>query len=494
MSNSTVPHPARTLTSTWCLTVLVLFPILVLLGLLMRFNQAGSALLAPDRFYSLMTLHGLGFAGTLFVAGLAVTWHLLVPHLGPEGVRPGRYRLFWIGYALVLLAVTGLILAALVGRFAAGWYLLYPLPVVNVTWAGWASGLALGALMVMGSAWLLLQGNILQALIRRFGIRHLLGWHYIIARGRAAVELPPIALITGISLIAGIATTLVGAVYLSLNLMQWWQPGRSFDPLLMKNAVFLFGHTIVNITMYLGIAAVYELMPDYSGRLWPVNRLVAIAWNLTLVFVLGAYFHHLYMDFVQPESLQYAGQFFSYASSVPATVVTVFGFIAQVYRSGIRWRFVPLTFLLGFMGWVLGGLAAVVDSTIMVNYVFHNTLWVPAHFHTYFLMGYVLLFFGVVHHIFAAAGEKLARLSLALMLLGGYGFLVMFYLAGAAGVPRRFADYQAVPVESLVDLAQWTASAGGWCGLGFLFGFLGFLASLLTGRHAKPTSPRYDSR
>ena len=36
-----------------------------------------------------------------------------------------------------------------------------------------------------------------------------------------------------------------------------------------------------------------------------------------------------------------------------------------------------------------------------------------------------------------------AILALALLVLGGYGFLLAFYLGGAASVPRRFATYPA---------------------------------------------------
>ncbi len=50
---------------------------LVLLGLTMRANQAGIINVDPDLFYAVMTLHGLGMAGTGFVAGLAgVTYFL----------------------------------------------------------------------------------------------------------------------------------------------------------------------------------------------------------------------------------------------------------------------------------------------------------------------------------------------------------------------------------------------------------------------------------
>ena len=99
---------------------------------------------------------------------------------------------------------------------------------------------------------------------------------------------------------------------------------------------------------------------------------------------------------------------------------------------------------LGVMGWAIGGVAAVIDSTVMVNTRFHNTLWVPAHFHTYYVMGVVLMILGAVFHLATDLSKlpesrSLTRTIVGTVGVGGYGFLLMFYLAGVAGVPRRFA-------------------------------------------------------
>jgi cytochrome c oxidase subunit 1 len=59
----------------------------------------------------------------------------------------------------------------------------------------------------------------------------------------------------------------------------------------------------------------------------------------------------------------------------------------------------PSCFLIGVAGWAIGGFAAVVDSTIAVNKILHNTLWVPAHFHTYMLTGVVLFIFGFLFYL-----------------------------------------------------------------------------------------------
>jgi cytochrome c oxidase subunit I len=75
-----------------------------------------------------------------------------------------------------------------------------------------------------------------------------------------------------------------------------------------------------------------------------------------------------------------AGQLASYLISVPAAVFTIFSTPTFVAGSKMRWQLASVLLYLGVMGWAIGGVAAVIDSTVMVNSRFHDTLWVPAHF------------------------------------------------------------------------------------------------------------------
>jgi len=450
MDDRSYQQAMRALTQIWAWTVPILFLVLALLGLAMRLNQAMVVNVDADLFYAIMTLHGLGMAGTGFVAGFAAVTYLLARYVRVN------LAIMWTMYVLTVLGVVGLVVACLIGRFGPGWYLLYPLPFfANGVWPDWALGLGVLSLIVLGVAWLLGQLDVFRALIASYGLTNSLAWQYLRKAGSERVEIPPIVLISAAAcLVPGILTTIDGAVLLMLYLFKWFSPSLALDPLLLKNMVFLWGHTLVNITMYLGLAIVYEMLPKYSGKPWKTNAVVAISWNAVMVLVLLAFFHHLYMDFAQPNFLQYIGQGASYLSAVPATVVTVFGLIGQVYRSGMQWRFVPLCFYLGTVGWVIGGLAAVVDSTITVNFAFHNTLWVPAHFHTYFLVGYFLMLWGFLYEFSGSAREKLAKAGLSLVVVGGYGFLLMFYLGGAFGVPRRYAAYDSIPLASLAASSE----------------------------------------
>lgn len=101
-------------------------------------------------FYSYMTLHGLGMAGVLFSMAFAALWYL-------NGTRYVRLNinLGYFLYGLTLLGVVGLTIGTLIGKFGAGWYMLYPLPFIGTTWPEWATGLSIISLIVLGVAWLI---------------------------------------------------------------------------------------------------------------------------------------------------------------------------------------------------------------------------------------------------------------------------------------------------------------------------------------------------
>jgi len=429
-------------TLVWVLTALVLFPVLAILGLLMRTQQGGYLqAVPPEVFYAIMTLHGLGMVGLWFVAGMAVISVLLATYVKPTTA------VSWVAYGATITGVVLLLAATLIGRLGVGWYFLYPLPFHSGgTWPAWATASLFLALAIMGVGWTLWAGDLLFAIARKYRLSQALGWHYL--SRSTAPDVPPIIIISTVSLIGVLAGLVAAVVILVLVAVEQLGGGFTNDALLIKNLTFYFGHMVVNITMYFGVAMVYEVLPAYTGRPWKTNTLVVLAWNLVLFLVMFAYLHHLYMDFAQPRWLQVTGQLSSYLISVPAAVVTIFSTLVLIYGSTMRWRLPSLMLFLGVMGWAIGGVAAVIDSTVAVNTQFHNTLWVPAHFHTYFVMGVVLMILGTVFHLVTEVSKVPESLALTKTIvgtvgLGGYGFLLMFYLAGVAGVPRRYATYPA---------------------------------------------------
>lgn len=432
------PSPyANATTRAWIATVLVLFPILMVVGMFLRAIQANTLSSAQAWFYPMMTLHGVGMAGVWWVGGMAAASRTLTRYVDPSE-KVSRFALYG-----TLLGVAILLISVFLGRFAAGWYFLYPLPIVGTSWPTWATVAFFVSLTVLAVSWLVWVVDLLRAIAKKYTLPQALGWHYI--AGKNSPDVPPLVLISTVALVVSLACLISGAAVVLLFAAEMLGVATN-DALLMKNLTFLFGHLLVNLSLYLLVGVIYELFPGYTGRPWKANRVVAIAWNVVLAVVLLAYFHHLYMDFVQPTSFHYIGQVASYVSSIPSAVVTVFGAVILVYRAPVKWNLSFSLFFAGIMGWAIGGIGAVIDSTIAVNSSFHNTLWVPAHFHTYMIEGLVLMVLGYFYHYVqqrsqVAENHGLHKAIVGLFMVGGYGFLLMFYLSGALGVPRRFATY-----------------------------------------------------
>lgn len=429
----------RKITSVWIVIVLALFIVAIILGILMRLNQGTIIQQSPVTFYGNMTTHGLTMIGIWFVAGMAAVNYLM------ERYVKTSYGVNLFALICTIIGVLMLWSSTFIGHFHAGWTFLYPLP-FKVAWAQWATPVFLSSLVVLGVGWLVWSVSLMSQILKKYTLSQAFAWQHF--KKNPAVETPPFILITMVTLVGVIACLLAAVLLLVLLFAEYFSNGSFVnDALLLKNLTYFFGHTIANEMLYLGLAVIYELFAEVSGRpKWKTTWYVAVAWNLSLVFILTAFFHHLYMDFVQPEGLQIVGQLASYLASLPAAGVTVFSILVAVYRTKINWSLTNLLFFIGVAGWVIGGLGAVIDATISNNFVLHNTLWVPAHFHTYNAMGNVLFSLGFFHwfaHKFDVGiyKDKNAMLKLTLILFGGIGFLLAFYIGGADSIPRRYSNY-----------------------------------------------------
>lgn len=442
----------RRLIITWSITFLVLFPLLIFLGFLMRIGQGEMKKLLLANFYSLMTLHGIGMMSVLFSFAFAILWYLI-------STRFARLNI-WVGYFVyftILIAVAGLTIAILIGKFDTGWNMLYPLPFRGATWLSWSTGVSIISLVILGIAWLVGILHLLYSLSKEFGgFTNLLGWQYL-RKKEVKKELSPIVLVTTVSLIPVLLAFLDGAIMLIMYLLQFIEPRLKFDPLLLENITLFFGNTFVNTTLFCGVGWVYALLPEFTDREWKTDKVLVYFWNATFLLIVFAYFQNLYMDFVEPVAIQYTGQVVNYLSAVPATIITMFGVIVQFYHSKIKWNIIPLMFLFGIAGWAIGGFAATVESTMAIHKILHNTMWLPAHLHTTMLMGLTLFIFAFLFYFFSDKGkqygDKVAKLGLWLFVIGGYGFVLTFYIEGIDSIPRRYARYTGIGIKSMHDTA-----------------------------------------
>jgi len=460
MTDATTVFPdrrARNVMWAYITTGIAIFGLMVLVGLGMRAEQAQWLNYGPGLFYSLMTLHGAGMITSMVLCGMGGLWYLMNRE---RAMDPG---IAWTAYAFMTIGVVCVIASVWPGGFGASWTFLYPLPFVGATWPSWATGAFLIGLALIMFGWTVWCTQLLGCVLRAYGgLRGATGWDLVFHHARfeasGKAEPPPYAFAALVTAVDGLLAAAGGMLVGIALIVHWLYPGVAIDPLWAKNLTYFFGHTFANLTIYMAIGLVYYALPKYADREWHTSAVLAVAWWGTLLFVAIAYFHHLYMDFAQPQAVQYVGEVASYLAAFPPAVVTIFGGALLVYRSRLRWTMGSMFMYAGLIGWLIGGIGALIDATVPINVSLHNTLWVPAHFHTYLLEGVALFILGWVFwnletHSGLTSSVRTRWLTGAGIFGGGGILLLGWYVAGADSVPRRYA---AEPAPG-PDIAAWAS-------------------------------------
>ncbi len=440
--------PARGLVALYMGITAIVLALLMVFGLLMRSSQAGFIAIPANRFYQLLTAHGIGMVAISGLGGAAVMWYFLSRYVSlSRGILLANLAFFLLGVVLVLGAI-------FVGGFAAGWTFLYPLAARSLgAWGPGAAATYLVGVLLVGVGFLVLFLDTTRAILSKYGsLSNALGWPQ--AFGNSSAEAPPPTVVAStVASIINIPAIAVGAVILTMSLVNVLAPGFQVNALLAKNLIYFFGHVFINSTIYMAVIAVYEILPTFTGRPWKSSKPFLIAWTATMVMVLAVYPHHLFMDYANPRWVHVLGQILSYTSGLPVLVVTAVATLGYVYRSGMKWNVASGLLFASILGWSVGVIPAIVDGTIAINRVMHNTLWVPGHFHMYLPMGVVAMLFGFMYFLATSKGatdSALDRAAFWMYVVGILAFATVFLASGAMSIPRRWA----VHLEPWLGLAR----------------------------------------
>lgn len=433
-----LPRSERNALNLYLVSALMLFLLLMSFGLTMRLAQSAWIAIGPDVFYQIMTAHGAGMVGTVGLASSAVMWFFLRKYVRLSlGIFVANYVCFMLGAALLLGAT-------FIGRFGGAWTFLYPLPVHSMgVWSAGAAAVFMLGYLLIGVGFLLFYLDAMLAVIRVYGnLGRALGLQWLFG-GTIDPSHPATVVASTMVIIVNSLGILGGAVVLVMSLVNAYASEFVLDALFAKNLTYFFGHVFVNSSIYMAVIGVYELLPRYTGRPWAISRPFLWAWAANTVLVLIVYPHHLMMDFAMPRWAMITGQIASYGEGLPVFAATASLVLTNVHRSGLRWRMPVMLMVLAIFGWSAGIVPAIIDGTISVNRVMHNTLWVPGHFHFYLLLGVVPMLLAFMYHLIGGRADGLSRgpdrLGLVAFLVGGLIFVGMFLAGGHASEPRRYA-------------------------------------------------------
>jgi cytochrome c oxidase subunit I len=449
----------------------VVLVLMMIFGVIMLLNQGNVVKISPQMFYKVMTIHGTGMIGIAALGGSAIMWYYVSKYIYLDA------KVFFANLILSLIGVV-LILTAIFGfHFSDGWTFLFPLPAYSANLYGKMGALFfLFGMLLLGIGYLVMYFYLAARFTKEYGgLGNSLGWDVILGKKEYG---PPSAVVAATMVIITNSTAiLAGAIVLVASILNIINPAISIDPMLAKHLTYAFGHIFANCTIYMAVIAVYEILAKYTGRPWKSNKIFLIAWNCSTIFTLMIYTHHLLMDFAVPKWMLIIGQIFSYANGLPVMVVTAYGALMIVYRSAIKWDFASSMMFLAMFGWVAGAIPAIIDATIVINHIMHNTKWVPGHFHTYMGMGVVAMIFGFMYYFNKTEGtqkeKSLDKLAIVTYFIFFTGLTGSFLYAGKISAPRRWAEH----------LPQWTASdqVGALCGIFIIIASLIFTIRFIIG-------------
>jgi cytochrome c oxidase subunit 1 len=242
------------------------------------------------------------------------------------------------------------------------------------------------------------------------------------------------------------------------------------NSLLTRTLFWFFGHPVVYFWLMPAYMMWYVILPKLSGGRLFSDPLARIVFVLFLVLSVPTGIHHQYLDPGIAEGFKFVAMTNTMFLLLPS-LLTAFTVVASMEHGarqrGGTGRLGWLTELPwgkpAFTGMALAGLmfaaagfSGMVNAGMNLNYVVHNTLWVPGHFHLTVGTGVALTFMAGTYWLLpeiTGNGVFSKRLGLVQVVLWFLGMVFMgnaMHRIGLAGEPRRTAEpfYDGITFET----------------------------------------------
>jgi cytochrome c oxidase subunit 1 len=274
----------------------------------------------------------------------------------------------------------------------------------------------------------------------------------------------------------------------------------SVEPIVYRGWFWGLGHTLQYVNVVAMVVCWYGIAA-LTLRAGPVSqKFTRFGFVLYLIFTVPVLGHHFLVDpSIGTDVKLVGGTVFGFALGVPSLMhglAVMGGAEAALRKLGptslfgwlrrIDWKQPGIAALTcSLLLFAIGGWSGTAETTLQLNLLTHNTMWVPAHFHGVVVGGTTLAFMGFAYYLVPLlTRRRLWSQRLASIQAWGYGFGLLVLIsgmtwAGMEGVPRRTAD-----------VAYGGAAPGGWeassnmigvgAGIAGLFGALFIVNMVMT--------------
>src|SRR5437762_1626203 len=216
------------------------------------------------------------------------------------------------------------------------------------------------------------------------------------------------------------------------------------SPLLWQHLFWFFGHPEVYIAILPGMGATSHILSTFARK--PIFGYRAMVFAIFAIGMLGFFVwgHHMFISGMSPYSAV-AFSILTLSIGVPSAIKT-FNWLGTLWGARIRFT-TPMLFAIGFVSlFVAGGITGLVLGQTSLDFFFHDTYFVTAHFHL--VMGVASIFgmFAATYFWFPKMfgrmmSESLGKIHFWVTFLGVYAIFVPFHAMGLLGMPRRYASF-----------------------------------------------------
>jgi cytochrome c oxidase subunit 1 len=410
--------------------------------------EPGMQWVDPNFFNTMTTMHGLIMVfGAIMPAFVGLANWLIPMMIGAPDMALPRMNnwSFWILPFAGTMLLSALFMEG--GGPNFGWTFYAPL---STTYGPPSTDFFIFAVHMLGFSSIMGSINIIATILN------------MRAPGMTLMKMPMFVwtwLITAFLLIA-VMPVLAGAVTMMLTDRNF---GTSFfdasgggDPVLFQHVFWFFGHPEVYIMILPAFGIVSHIIPTFARKkLFGYSSMVYASASIAfLSFIVWA--HHM-----MTVGMPVAGElFFMYATVLIAvpTGVKVFNWVATMWKGSMTFE-TPMQWAIAFVIlFTIGGFSGLMLGVAPVDFQYHDTYFVVAHFHYVLVTGALFSIIAAVYFWLPKWTGHMYSQSLAnwhfwtSMIFVNLTFFPQHFL-GLAGMPRRIPDYNV----AFADFNQWSS-------------------------------------